>query len=276
MSDSQKILFSILGAVVGHLLLFLLLGLLFAVSSLLAPQAGIAAIPAVPAPEEVTILLSDLMEQVELKPKELTQRYMRTDPDQESAVKPKDAPFHSDRNTVLTSERPPDPSSDLEAPTVTSDVNLPVLEIRDRQFVDGDFLDQSATSAPSSAAQAAMPSPTAAQPTLSLNEVTAPKPTPIRDPSEQETEKKLETDATPRPDPKEAPKASPQRPADADTPPDRAAETETQPDSLTITDTSVMARRQESFETPFAAEPVAKAKETNESDREAESRKETV
>jgi outer membrane biosynthesis protein TonB len=274
MSDNQKVIFSILGAVVGHLLLFLLLGLLFAVSSLLAPQTGEAAAPA-PAPQELTIMLADLMEQVELTPKDLTQRYMRTDADQESLAKPENAPFHSDRNTLATSQRPPDPASDLDAPTVVGRTDLPFIEIRDREFVDGEFLDQSVASAPSPAAAAPMSAPAAAQPSLTLNEAAASKPTPIRDPSEQETEQKLETDADPSDRPKEAPKTTPTTPAEADTPPDKTAEKETQPDAPTITDTPTMALRQESVETPFAADPVAMARPTTEPDRDAEAKKKT-
>ena len=274
MSDSQKVIFSILGAVVGHLLLFLLLGLLFAVSSLIAPQTGEAAAPVPPPPQEMTIMLADLMEQVELTPKELTQRYMRTDADQESATKPENAPFHSDRNTLATSQIAPDPRSDLDAPSVAGRDDLPFIEIRDREFVDGEFLDQSAASAPAPAAAAAMAAPSA-QPTLTLNEATASKPTPIRDPSEQQTEQKLETEASPSDRPREAPKATPVQPAEADTPPDKSAEKETQPEALTITDTPTMALRQESVETPFAADPVAVARPTEEPDREAEAKKKT-
>lgn len=288
MTERQKVLFAIVGAVVGHLLLFLLLALLFAVSSFMGPQSSRAAVPAEPPPQEVTILLSDLMERLEpvqLTPKELTQQYMRTDPDQESAVKPENAPFHSDRNTLATSQRPPDPSSDLDAPSVEGRTDLPFLEIRDREFVDGEFLDRSAASAPgqpgaaASQAAAAAPAPATpanSQPALTLTELmAADRPTPIRDPSEQPTEESLKNEADPADRPKDAPQARPERPAEADTPPERAADQPTQPRALTLTDRSVMAEREESVETPFAAEPVAMARPTETPDREAEAREKT-
>jgi outer membrane biosynthesis protein TonB len=276
MSENQKVVISVLGAVVGHLLLFFLLALLFHVAAVMAPQNGHAATPKAPAPEEVTILLADLMKQIDVVPKELSQQYMRTDPDQESREKPENAPFHSDRNTRLTSPLPPDPKSDLQAPTVKGRTDLPFFEIRDREFVDGEFLDKSAVSALSSAASAAQASPAmTAQPALALNDPSAAKPTPIRDPSEQPTEQKLDTKAAPSDQPKEAPEANPINPADADTTPDKAAKTETQPEAVKITDTATMAQRQESFDTPFAADPVAKARPAPDLDREAEAKKKT-
>lgn len=274
MSENQKVVISVLGAVVGHLLLFFLLALLFHVAAVMAPQTGQAATPKAPAPGEVTILLSELMKQIEVAPKELSQQYMRTDPDQESRVKPENAPFHSDRNTLLTSQLPP--KSDLQAPTVKGRTDLPFIEIRDREFVDGEFLDKSAVSAPASAASAAQANPAAtAQPALALNDPSAAKPTPIRDPSEQPTEQKLDSKAAPADQPKEAPEAKPAIPSDADTPPDRVSKTEVQPDSARIADSPTMAQRQESFDVPFAADPVAKARPTPDPDREAEAKKKT-
>jgi len=268
MSDNQKLLISVLGAVVGHLLLFVLLAILFTV----APTRSEAATSAAKPPEEITVMLSELMEQVELTPKDLTQRYMRTDPDQESAVAPENAPFHSDRDTLATSERPPDPSTMTPGPTVTGRDDLPFIEIRDREFVDGDFLETSAASAPSTASTA---SPAInAMPAMAQTQVAAAKPTPLRDPSEQPAEVEKKSPADPADQPREALDTKPKTPADADTPPDFTAELVSEPEAPpVVTDTPMLAQRAESFDTPFAADPALKLEEIAEQDREAKARK---
>lgn len=275
MSDNQKILISVLGAVIGHLLLFFLLAVLFTIASLLAPSRGEAAVPIPAPPEEVTILLSDFMEQIQMTPKEVTQQYMRTDADQESDVKPEDAPFHSDRNTLATSDRPPDDPAAEERPSVAGREDLPFLEIRDREYVDGEFLDTSAPSAPSPQMTASPSIQAQPSPQQSQSMAAAAKPTPIRDPSEIETEEELKSEADPAAMPREALEATPETPDEADTPPDRVAERELQPDANELTESPLMAQRQESFETPFAAAPPMKPEPAAEEDREAEAVKRT-
>ncbi len=275
MSDNQKILISVLGAVIGHLLLFFLLAVLFTIASLMAPTRGDAAVPVPAPPEEITILLSDIMEQVEqLTPREMTQRYMRTDADQESEVAPEDAPFHSDRNTLATSNRAPRQPDAANRPSVDGRNDLPFLEIRDREYVDGEFLDTSAASAPSPTA-AASPAVQATPSQAQSQAMAAAKPTPLRDPSETETEEKLESEADPSETPREAPEIDPENPAEADTPPDRVAEAERQPDATELTETPLMAQREESFETPFPAAPAMPPEDVAEKDREAEAVKRT-
>lgn len=274
MSDNQKLIISVLGAVVGHLLLFLLLALLFTVANLIAPTRSEAATaPAPPPPEEITILLADLMEQIDLTPKELTQQYMRTDADQASDVAPESTPFHSDHNTLATSSRTPEIAEPGRRPSVAGRDDLPFLEIRDRELVDGEFLDTSLASAPAPASQAtpaveALPTP----PVPDL--MAAAKPEPIRDPSEIPAETEQKSPAPPAEMPREAPEARPEDPADADTPPDTlAAEREIQPDSLKITDTPLLAQREKTFESPFPAESAPRLEDLVGEDREAEAMK---
>ncbi|MCB1229251.1 MAG: hypothetical protein KDN19_03240 [Verrucomicrobiae bacterium] len=271
MSDNQKLLISVLGAVIGHLLLLFVLAVLFTIANLLAPTRGeAAALPTPAPPEEVTILLSDLMEQVEMTPKDLTQQYMRTDADQESDVAPEDAPFHSNRNTLAQSSRTPDPSDAKRKPSVDGRTDLPFLEIRDREWVDGEFLDTSAPSAPSPATKAAPAIEALPTEPAESQAMAAAKPTPLRDPSEIETEKELKSEADPSETPREAPDAKPQTPAEADTPPDRVAEQKVQPDARELTAASLMAQREDSFDTPFPADTAQKPEEIAEKDREAE------
>lgn len=270
MSDNQKVIISVVGALVGHLLLFLFLAVLFTLGNLLGSTASQAATPEEPVPEEVTIMLADLLDEVELTPRELEQRYMRTDADQESEEKPENAPFHSDRNTIATSERPPDPSASKEMPSVSGRTDLPFVEIRDREYVDGDFLDQSLASAPS---PASMPTPSnPAMPTPAVPQEPTDRPTPIRDPSEVPSEEEKELPADPSEKPREAPDTPPENPAEADAIPDRAAEEETQPEAENLTVDPMLAHRQESFEGAFPATPV-RLEEIAKEDREAEAEK---
>ncbi|MCB1235503.1 MAG: hypothetical protein KDM91_10560 [Verrucomicrobiae bacterium] len=252
MSDNQKVIVSLLGAVVGHLLLLVLVGAFLFLTAMLAPQRTLAA--SVPEPEEVTVLLSDLLEQAELVPKELTQRYMRTDPDQEADRKPEDAAFHSDRNTLATSELAPDPAADKPLPTIRGEDRLPIFDLRDRNFVDGDFKDASAASAPSA------PSPAAPQtPSLETAPLVLPPVKPVRP---------LQTEAKPADEPREAPDANPDRPAEADSPPERAAERSAQPEAETLSRPE-MAESRESFTDPFAAAPLVLSDDSGEVDRDA-------
>ena len=273
MSGNQKFIISVLGAVVGHLLLFLLLIVLFTVANLMAPTRSdaVGAAPEPEPPQEMTIMLADLMEQIAVEPvpEPVEQQYMRTELDQASEVAPKNAPFHSDLNTLANSDRPPDPNQSDRNPAVTGRDDLPFIEIRDREYVDGEFLDRSASSLPSPAAQAssaqeALPTPDQADP-----RDPAAKPTPIRDPSETPAETELKSLADPAELPREAPDATPLTPADADTPPDTAADTEIQPDALMITDSPTMPQREESYDTPFATDRVTPVSDLAKEDREA-------
>ncbi len=139
MTERQKVLFSIAGALVLHLLLLLALTIFLPIANALTPTLPKPAPP--DEPEEITILLEDVIPEPEPEP-EFEQQYARTFPDQESDIQPENAPFHSDRNTLAASELPPDPNGEKFLPTVDGMKEVPWIELRDQDFQDGDFSDR--------------------------------------------------------------------------------------------------------------------------------------
>ena len=270
MSDRQKVFISILGAAAGHLLLFLLIGVLLAVSSMLQPPSASAASPRI---EEVTVMLSDLLENLEKEeipapPEQDPQRYMRTDADQESPVKPENAPFHSDHNTLAASTRPPDPSAPDRMPSVAGRDDLPFVEIRDRNYVDGEFLDASAASKPSAPT---LPSPMSAPAALAVPLPMLPEE--IAKPRESKPEQPpVENRADPADKPKEAPDAKPTVPDEAETIPETPAEKAAQPDAETLA-RAEMAEMEESFVNPFSSDPMVLKENTADRDKKSATEK---
>jgi len=134
MSRNQKLLVAVLGALVAHLLLLIAAVVLLGFSGVLAPQKSEAASE----PEEVRILLSDLIP--EAPEEEPGRQYLRTDPDQQSEIAPDSARFESDRDTVASTQMLPDPSAEAveESPTIAGRPDMASLELRDRDFSEGD------------------------------------------------------------------------------------------------------------------------------------------
>lgn len=134
MSKNQKLLVAVTGALVAHLLVLIAAVVLLGFSGVLVPQKSAAASE----PEEVKILLSDLIPEA---PKEEPGRqYVRTDLDQQADRPPESARFESDRDTVATTQMLPDPSAmAMEgSPTIAGRPDMPSLELRDRDFSAGD------------------------------------------------------------------------------------------------------------------------------------------
>jgi len=134
MSKNQKLLVAILGALVAHLLLLIAAVVLLGFSGVLVPRKSEAASE----PEEVQILLSDLIP--EAPEEEPGRQYVRTDPDQQSDSPPESARFESDRDTVAATQMLPDPSAvPLEdSPTIAGRPDMLSMELRDREFTEGD------------------------------------------------------------------------------------------------------------------------------------------
>ncbi len=145
MSENQKVLVSVVGAVAAHLLLLLGMAAFLALASVYGPQQAEAAA----VPEEVTIMLEDLIPE-ELTEKENKQQYLRTSPDQQAEEKPENAKFHSDRDTLEATElaaRPDDPKA-MAVPTLDGEREKAWLEMKKRKFVDGEFDEKSLSSRP--------------------------------------------------------------------------------------------------------------------------------
>ncbi len=138
MSEQQKVFASLSGAFVAHVLLlflvFLLLSTNVANSSL---TGGSKAEPEVP--QEVTILMSDLMEQITtVAPAPEARPFISTDLNRPESQAPENARFESDRNTTAASELQPDKMLPGErVPTLEGDNPLPNLTLQNREFVEG-------------------------------------------------------------------------------------------------------------------------------------------
>lgn len=135
MSRRQKLLLSMLGSILLHCLLVVM----FFSGVLLPSMRATSDSETIAEPEEVVILLSDLLPE-QLDGGERDKMFVRTDPDAESDEAPTDPRFESDRNTLAATELPPEPSAESidGLPTIEGRVDLPALELRDRNFSEGD------------------------------------------------------------------------------------------------------------------------------------------
>ncbi|MDF1658600.1 MAG: hypothetical protein P1U58_13375 [Verrucomicrobiales bacterium] len=142
MSEQQKVFASLSGAFVAHLVLLIMVFVLLSTrsigSSLREPPE-----PPVSQPQEVVILMSDLMEQIELEePEPIAQSrpFMDTDLNAPEAVAPENAKFESDRNTSAASEIAPDPNlAQVDLPTTRGESPLPFFDLQNREYTDGEF-----------------------------------------------------------------------------------------------------------------------------------------
>lgn len=147
MSEQQKVFASLSGAVIAHILLLILVALLMATSS--SPPAFSAGQPQKPEPREVTILMSELMENIEVEPPEpepelppesRRRNFFPTDTNRPEAEAPENATFFSDRNTSAATEILPDPNlPQQEGPTTAGDAPIPYLRLQNREYVDGEL-----------------------------------------------------------------------------------------------------------------------------------------
>ncbi|MCG8599900.1 MAG: hypothetical protein MI807_07160 [Verrucomicrobiales bacterium] len=145
MSDSQKIFASLSGAVIVHVLLLMLV---FVMLSTRKSDASLAN-QGQPEPrqQEVTILLSELMEQVKVEPPEpepetvpprRRRSFFDTSTNRREAEAPENARFISDRNTTAATEILPDPNLPQQyGPTTDGDAPIDRLRLQDREYVDG-------------------------------------------------------------------------------------------------------------------------------------------
>lgn len=183
MSPTKKVLISIGGAILGHAVLFGLIGVLLLVSAIIGPpKLAASTLVETTAPKEITISFSELIEKMKVLPPEpelpeseerpeekadepkpaeaqkLAKNdpsYIRTFTDQESSAAPKDPKFESDRNTEAGTKVAPDlndPDALKGLPSLDGSEEAPGLAMRDRKFIDGDFIDRESGGANSAAA----------------------------------------------------------------------------------------------------------------------------
>ena len=142
MFERHKIVTSISGSVIGHMLLLITVFLVLMADRKLDPKTSRGDLPK--EPKEVTIMMSDLMEQIAPKvapqPAERAsgKKFVDTESNVPSRTKPKSADFESDRNTVAATELPPDPDSPrLAGLTSRGDEQIRSMELQERNSSDG-------------------------------------------------------------------------------------------------------------------------------------------
>lgn len=157
MSDQQKIFASLSGAVAAHLLLFLLLAVLLSTSKV---DSALREPPNKSGPQEVTVMLSDLLDQVKTEEPEEEEKvgaeekaeeipepeideprpFIATDLNTPEAEAPDDPKFESDRNTTAASEMMPNPNlPQREGPTTEGVLPIERLTLQKREYVDGEL-----------------------------------------------------------------------------------------------------------------------------------------
>lgn len=138
MSEQQKVFASLSGAFVAHVLLLFLVFLLLSTNVAKSSLNG-GSKPEPESPREVTIMMSDFMEQVtKVAPEPNPRPFISTDLNRPEKQAPEDARFESDRNTTAASELPPDKMLPGErVPTLEGDNPLPNLTLQNREYVEG-------------------------------------------------------------------------------------------------------------------------------------------
>ena len=141
MSEQQKVFASVSGAVVVHLIFFLFVFGLLSARSAGSSSGGHEDSPAAEKPpQEVTVLMSDLMEHLTIDPAPPVARsFVATDLNQRESAAPAKASYESDRNTLSASALRPNLSlPQEEGPTMAGKSALSNLTLANRDFRDGD------------------------------------------------------------------------------------------------------------------------------------------
>ena len=134
--------------------------------------------PAQPPEPEVTLLFPEQIEVMPPKPK----AYIRTTQNEESATKPRNAAFQSDRNTVAASAKPAVSGSTLPMPTL--DGTAPdTRELADRDHRDGEIKNDSAPVSPAVANSMLPPPAPSPPPAAAANPPEVVKAIPLPDPA---------------------------------------------------------------------------------------------
>ena len=161
MSEQQKLFASLSGALVAHLIFFLLVFGFLSTRSANSSSARRGDRPAADEkPREITVLMSELMEQVKVEPAPpvvAAREFVTTDLNAPEAEAPPEARFESDRNTSAASVLRPDETLPQEdGPTLAGKSPLERLTLANRDFTGGNQPPALA------AAAAAMTAPTGA------------------------------------------------------------------------------------------------------------------
>lgn len=145
MSEQQKLFASLSGALVAHLIFFLLVFGFLSTRSANSSSARGNDRSAEAKSREITVLISDLMERVKVEPAPLVppipaaREFVTTDLNAPEAAAPPEARFESDRNTSAASALSPDETQPQEdGPTLAGKSPLERLTLANRDFTEGD------------------------------------------------------------------------------------------------------------------------------------------
>ncbi|MEM8953262.1 MAG: hypothetical protein AAGD22_03835 [Verrucomicrobiota bacterium] len=160
MNRRKAVVISVVLSVALHLLFAVLAILLVGFGSMISSEQAQAK-----QPSEVVMYFPQIMvEAPSVEPEVVEapqQQFIRTSEQNREEAKPEDAPFYSDKNTAEQSEMEPEADVDNNLPSREGMEDLPVQELADREYVDGEALLDQAGAAPSQAAMAVPPSPLA-------------------------------------------------------------------------------------------------------------------
>lgn len=136
------------------------------------------------APKEVTLLYPDQILEIEVaalpeppKPKAEPQQYIRTTQNSADDEAPMKGDFISDRNTKAASDLPADPDGDPTMPTQEG-IDPQRMELANRDFKDGEIMEDGATPVPPMQVAEARPPTPASPPTILRPNETPPQPPP--------------------------------------------------------------------------------------------------
>jgi len=142
MTESQKLFASLSGAVVAHLLFFIIVFLFLGMESVSSSSARNPEQQQA-APREVTVMLDELMEfaqlepEPELEPEPLPRSFISTDLNRREENAPENPRFESDRNTSAATELMPNfelPQQD--GPTLEGEEVIPFLQLQNRDYIE--------------------------------------------------------------------------------------------------------------------------------------------
>jgi len=176
---------AITGSLVLHAVLFLILAWMFAgdAARRLWQQAT-----AVPKEKEVVLLFPDqIIPEPPLlpppPPPKKSEIYIRTAQNERAETAPKNAAFIADRNTKAASVKAPFPDGTEPMPT-TDGIKIPMMELADRDFRDGELKDDARPKSPKATPAMLQPQPPSppSPPSIVKPKDAAPPPQPVTPP----------------------------------------------------------------------------------------------
>jgi len=277
MSELQKWITSISGAAVGQIVVLAFFYLMLCQST--SPNLSAKS----EAPKEVTIMLSQMVEQLsepvtepqeaKLEPEEelpkeepvpLAKQFLNTDSNTAQVEAPKNALFESDRNTKASTEFLPDPNQPrVVGPTLRGEEKIKSLSLADQEYVPGEIGPTPTPPPQPPALNQAASAPSVPTPPAPETQDTAPSESKEQAMNQGEAKEKTESED------------AESKPGQADKPPEKVAEIENQPDAPSVGETAQLAMTTKSFVNPESGSHAVKDKQIGDKEQEADATKKT-